>query len=113
MNHTTTADILDESASYIEKYGWTQYQYEESDGSVCAMGAMIRVSNDTGAVAASRWELNCAMQFLAAFVHAPNPRVPRVWSTCIGSWNDNPDRTEQEVLDTLRLAAKTARSLDD
>ncbi|MGI8682037.1 MAG: DUF6197 family protein [Mycobacteriales bacterium] len=101
---TTVADVLDDAADYIETNGWCQKtMYAAGDGphpAACAMGAILRTAPE------GHWFVGRAIDELA---HTVGHTVRR----SSVAWNDDPDRTEQQVLDMLRLAAKDARIEQD
>lgn len=89
------ADVLDDAADYIEKYGWTQGALQLDTGEVCAMGAISRCATD----ALPGWAFKSLSRYLDRQI------IPK--------WNDQPGRTKQEVLDALRGCSKDLRCLAD
>lgn len=99
---TKVADMLDDAADNLERNGWTQGALQEHDGRRCAMGALGAVrctGNEASLIAIG------AMSYLAIEVGATYD-LPDV---AIAEWNDAEGRTEQDVLDAMRRAAKRAR----
>lgn len=98
--HADTADVLDAAADHIEKHGWWHPTApREGDRPACASNAIAWSSGQ---------HYHAAHRALADTLAAdPNDLA------AIFDWNDGPDRTEQEVLDTLRYLAKSERRLDD
>ena len=107
-----TADILDKAADLIDRRGWNQGWYINTDGEMCPRGAIYAA---------------CGMQ------PNPNPSVDVMdwpgWSSSAAdnaitacdwldeavddyaeSWNDDEGRTKEEVVSTLRAAAQAARA---
>lgn len=104
MGGASVSEVLGAAADLLEKPGaWTQGGWARdglgdrvvSTSSAatcwCAMGAMIRVAFATGR------DADGAVDRLAKLVGAN-----------IGKWNDHPARTQAEVVDTLRQAARQA-----
>lgn len=85
------ADLLDDAADLIERRGWCQGRYQDTDGRLCSVGALAAANGDT-----------LASYFPAVLV------LSRRVGDVVG-WNDALGRTEQEVLDTFRAAAKEVR----
>jgi hypothetical protein len=107
--HEQTADILDGAADVIERDGWHQGAYSaaptgewEGSAPACVLGAMNR--------AAGR---NFWGDLLEAARRALGEAVGGGGLFHFTDWNDAPERTKQEVLDALRLAAKNERRLAD
>lgn len=98
------ADALEETADLLERDGWIQGAYANPQGQHCIVGAMSMVADETAKVRphAFRYFLIEAVQ------HVIPPEQVRSTSTIV-DWNDTQGRTKQEVLDTLRLAAKIER----
>lgn len=110
-DHNEVADVLDGAADVIERDGWHQGDfYPGHQGYVwdgggeglpkCARAAVYAA----GAVGICQHE--AAMRALAAAAGRD------LWWT-IATWNDAPERTEQEVLDAFRKAAKHERAAAD
>lgn len=98
MEPEKIADVLDDAADYIEANGWCQKHLESPTGEVCASGAIRAV--EPGAAWGDGYDA------LALFLGLDNWLV-----SSIPRWNDAPGRTEQEVLDAFRAAAKQQRGL--
>lgn len=78
------------AADYIEKWGWHQGSASGSTGGVCAMGAILEVTDIKFHVRAMR--LLCR--------HLGSQHIDY-----IPDWNDSPSRTKEEVISALREAA--------
>lgn len=104
MDDNETADVLDRAADELLMRGWTQGALEDGAGRVCALGALLAA--DLGAVRIGQ-DLtpvgNRAFAVLGEFVDAAQ------YDTVIAGWNNDPDRTEDEVHDALRGCAKELR----
>jgi len=87
------ADVLNRAADLLESNGWCQFALEDDAGAHCAMGALLAV--DTGA----------ATNVLS---FSPTGRVAfnAMRGRHIATWNNDPRRTKQDVLDAFRSAAK-------
>lgn len=83
-------------AAVIERYGWAQHTLQRG-AAMCTRGAqilLVHVGHSSSTVA------NAAVRYLdAATPHGV---------TYI-QWQDNPQRTKQQVIDLLRWAAGQAR----
>lgn len=107
-DHNAVADVLDDAADYIEKNGWVQCKpgrYVETGGD-CASNALVEVGE---------WgeTLQVAHAALASSAEIPGwSTLDQAWNA-VQEWNDEPERTKQEVLDAFRLAAKSERRLSD
>lgn len=112
---TTATELLDRAADIIEQRGLAQGDLEGPDGAVCTIGALnVALTGD----ARTTWELDnphwmrwksAADRFIdyldehGQFEGEPEYLVesnPIVW------WSDSPGRTQAEVVDTLRRAAR-------
>ena len=89
----TPDEVLDRAADEITIRGWTQGLFEDPEGRVCAVGAI----NRTTAQATERIRAGWVLTF---FIQGQVP-----------IWNDAPGRTQDEVVDTFRLAAKHYREV--
>jgi hypothetical protein len=104
-DHIAVADVLDDAADYIEKHGWCQNRLTDIAGRVCAAGA-IRAALGIA-------ESEIPGDTYHAVRHAIYRVAPLTHEVPLPSWNDAPDRTEQDVLDMFRAAAKAERRLAD
>lgn len=100
----TTKAILLETANFIEKRGWAQRSFETSDGRVCILEALTRVCRrrceDTPMA------LSQAVVRLRETAGLPRSSLPLViLQKGLITWNDEPGRTKEEVIETLRKAA--------
>lgn len=94
------ADVLDAAADYIERHGWCHRDAVGPDGNVCALTALIMVAPRRADGSA----VSVGAPFRALTVAAGLPT-----SGDIVGWNDADGRTEQQVLDVFRKAAKQER----
>lgn len=90
----TSSDIIFESISLIENYGWTQGDFESDDG-YCIMGAALRAR----------------AIFQEIFPEAPQTvdeaaaealQKIRAVTDSLVKFNDTPGRKKEEVLNALR-----------
>ena len=94
--------LLDGAAALIENDGWVQGQMygrpvliqDYDHEGACAMGALFVVALRSGAGDRVLDALDWAAEFT---------------DLSLGDWNDHPDRTRDEVVAMLRLAAQTWR----
>jgi hypothetical protein len=87
---TDVQETLKAAAEYISEHGWTQGMMREKDGSVCAAGALLAVS---GYESAGREAFTGYLYHTGGWVN-------------VADWNDQPDRTAEEVILTLKRAAE-------
>lgn len=122
------ANKLREAADYIHAHGWTQGTYEEEQGgAVCALGAINRVTDRTsfGADQATYETMGLGATFggvryaLRKYL-GDMPRRTADTGINIAYWNDQPERTQEQVEQAFRDAAKrvddaeaAAKVLDD
>jgi len=104
----TTKDFLISAKTKLMDHGWIQGDLGSRDEGYCIMGAMDAVSEDlmeNGTSDSDTWK-----QYMAAekAVSAELNRQGLIGA--IGSWNDAGHRTQQEVLDLLDSAARSAAS---
>jgi len=88
------SDVLDRAADLIEPEGaWHQGNYVGPTGDCwCALGAIMRVGN------------------FASDINAPSIVLRRlIGEEFVADWNDDPERTQAEVVAKLREAAALAR----
>ncbi len=90
----TTAEVLDRAADYIEQHGWCQGEFSKN-GAVCVSGAISRVLGVEFYRADNR--VYDAKNAFARHLKSDDP-------PCV--WNDEDGRTQEEVIATLREAAK-------
>lgn len=99
------SEILDAAADEILK-GWCQNSYgsyTQSEGDVCALGALARITGVLHGFAESVKDLE-ATRALMVYINS-NIKYYRY----IPNWNDEPDRTAGEVSDVMRSCAKQLR----
>lgn len=89
-------EVLEKAAEYIAEHGWHQgsaYKYGIGIDfpAACAVGAVSRVTGG------SRYD--DALDFLSA----------QVGGVYVPLWNDDPARTKEEVIETMREAAQQWR----
>lgn len=94
----------------IEKRGWHQGEYMGQDGSVCTMGALyvacgVREHEKYPALD-WKWDFENHCEASGRAESLSKTLRPFVGPEGIPTWNDHPDRTEAEVLETLRKAGK-------
>lgn len=101
----TVADVLEAAAKYLEEHGWTQDVFVTYDGCACAVGA-IRLAAGGGRHEDD--ETHIQTNYLSSTATAAvSKRLAPVSSLL--SWNDEPDRTADEVITLLREVAAAER----
>lgn len=93
---TDVSEVLETAADIIEKEGWIQNGFGHSRLGYCAVGAIARAEG---------------FDFPTFAFEEPSEKALRSYLGVewVPSWNDDPARTKQEVLDALRGAAKQER----
>ena len=86
-------DALLKAAELIEQRGWCQDFLENSRGQVCALGAMDMLEHSM--------EFDWMRSLMALEIE--------IGSASIADWNDNPSRTQAEVLAAFRAAANSGQ----
>ncbi len=90
---TAAADVLDRAAALIERDGWVQGDYGWSGVGWCASGAIREAARPV--------TLKVHVSAGSALRAAIGPGIER--------WNDDPDRTQADVLAVLREIAARLR----
>jgi hypothetical protein len=103
MTDKTTAEILYDAAKYIGEHGWCQGQLSDSDGNVCAIGAINRVAeSDTAA------DTYDAIEALRDYLNLPEHAITL---HPVARWNDEPGRSAEDVILAMKCAAKEVDEL--
>jgi hypothetical protein len=104
-------DIFNQAAGYIEKNGWLQGDWVNSDANgnlrCCAAGAINKVVLGIAGDRADP-DLIAFADFLSGESHNLDECDDEEgkWAVeTIAVWNDSPERTQAEVVDALRRAA--------
>lgn len=87
------ANKLNEAADYIEAHGWFQGDFENESGQVCSLGAIQKVTEH-----GTEYTENYNILLEAILEKTGNYFF-------IATWNDHPERTQDEVVSTMRKAA--------
>lgn len=85
----SVAKTLLKAADYIEKHGWCQGKWRNDAGEVCAYGAISSVERCGLVRSGAAWRLGRFLNVVS-----------------VAGWNDQPDRTKEEVIAALRAAAE-------
>jgi hypothetical protein len=105
------ADLMHDSARYIEENGWTRHELR-IDNAVCTVGAMLFSQGLSTNVPLARHPLvMTACDALADALHLEGSNVRHeMWSVnAVTSWNDEAG-DEQIILDGLRKVEKIKRA---
>lgn len=120
-NATEVADVLDKAADEVLLRGWASGNIVNSRGEVCTVGAVayargmdVDLTDEDFTAVYEAMEDDPAMDALDAQIRMSSP--PDSWwlnksdsVDCVWSWNDWPERTEDDVHDLLRATAKGLR----
>jgi hypothetical protein len=107
------AEVLDQAHDLLMVTGWCQGFFRKG-GSHCAVGAIaatlgqLDVDNNGYLEPPDLNRQHLAIQAVAATI--PNPVYPADPASTVTVWNDDPERTVDEVLDAFRHAAKNLRN---
>lgn len=101
------ADLLDAAADAIEKYGHTKYVGGNKDVGFCTIGAVTAVACEP---VFSRDSHPCSRILRHQALDTVATVAGLTSFVSIPRWNDEDERTQQDVLDVLRKAAKEERS---
>jgi hypothetical protein len=109
-DNEAAADRLDGAADWIETYGWIQRHFRIGN-QVCALGA-ISASQDEQVRLSDLVRGATSINGIAVRALRDQIGIPgaTIYSRTITQWNDQPDRTEFEVINALRAAAKELRN---
>ena len=104
----TTKDFLISAKTKIMDHGWVQGHLGNRNEGYCLMGALDAVSDDlldSGTSDSDTWKA-----YMKAERAVCNELKFQGMIAAVGSWNDAGHRTQQEVLDLLDSAARSAAS---
>jgi hypothetical protein len=106
MTIEETASVLDAAADEVER-GWVQGKYEDRDGNVCVLGAIVRVLTLRTSWTSHLWAVmdSSAVDMISRHLQIPRHKI--------AAWNDElpPTREGQRlVAETLRAAAQSCRT---
>jgi hypothetical protein len=100
----SVSELLLKGADLIEKHGHTKNNLYDDNGAMCFMGALWK--------AMDAWDIGLRIQAATSVKRVlglPNPTRSMGLSPDISAvvdWNNAPERTAQEVIDAMRLAAR-------
>lgn len=95
-NTVTATDLLDDAADLLEQRGWYQDGAQGPNGELCALSA-ISVATNRACV-----DENTLVHAMRAATQARAALRANIEPPHISVWNDHPDRTAAEVIQTLR-----------
>lgn len=102
------AEILENAADLLEVHGWCQDRSRDDEGRMCAMGALYQSTFGPGVwECPSRVEYDTEHGYLEA-TRALNRKIGTQRS--IPGWNDNSERTADEVIEAIKATAKDIRN---
>lgn len=121
-------ELLERSADYIDQHGWAQDAWNDSQGHVCALGAVDALLYQTPSsgkkqelrrafaliraarrirktLGLSRWHTTAYSEH-ALLRHLPSGLIPVIGNcAAVTDWNDKVSTTQQDVVRGLREAA--------
>lgn len=119
MTTVDIADVLERAADDIATNGLAKGELLNEDGQHCSIGAIGHALGHKmdldGFVDYSAYDSGNLRQVASFLVHyLPEETQEQNWPSVawnvIVEWNNEPDRTAEEVVDTMRLAAKDLRN---
>lgn len=96
------ADLLLRGAYLIEKYGHTKGELKNENGAMCFMGALVEGEPRSESL---QWP-KVIEDAAEITVKAINLELDNDYITTIVDWNNAPERTGEEVIAAMRLAAQ-------
>ena len=96
------AEVYERAAEYLEKYGWKQYDLGSDTKPRCFNGATWSASCELFDVHWRGYKWETASKFAAQVLELSD-------YTKIPYWNDDPDRTVDEVINTFHALANKLR----
>lgn len=112
LDQYITSQMFEDTADYIREHGWTQRTEQNLAGNVCAIGALRRATPLMSAIFDNAYGPRAVEAGSALWPYLMD--LMGLWGQGfrnIPEWNDRPERTGEEVLDALMLAAKKLRDL--
>lgn len=113
VTNTETADLLEKAADLIWDKGLAKNKYEAVDGSVCSLGALIRVAGVKDLFVGQSTLRQLGPQAARAVDRAANELAKHIGMERMSDvpfWNDRPERTQEEVRDAMLHTAKGLRN---
>jgi hypothetical protein len=116
------AQVLHQTREYIQRHGWVRGTLKDDNGRVCFYGGLVYgmgiedfssddlepiINEDPDLVAASWYVADLVSPGTREKFQADNALDQAPVSPVI-AWNDEEERTEQEILDVLAKAEKVA-----
>lgn len=97
MENNTENEILETALKVLDRYGWIQEAYGDFEEGFCIMGAIYQgatqVQGNCGGLAPLLLRINQTLGF------TPEPSFPEGY---IADWNDEENRTEEDVILLLK-----------
>lgn len=98
---TTAAGLLREAKKAIEEFGWTQREFGDCSRGFCASGALGFATCGT-VDPDPRWAARQALQNAVRRIDGKDGSIPH--------YNDNPDRTVEEIYTLFDTAIEIAEA---
>jgi hypothetical protein len=94
------SEVLEDAADLLETNGWIQGSFGTNGEAHCALGAVYEAASYRGSYVRSVTALTDVVHERFGFRSIPH-------------WNDQAKTTKQEVVDTMRYAAKQERMKEE
>jgi hypothetical protein len=124
---TDPADILEAAADELQTNGWIKKRLKDVDGRHCAIGAMQKVAGyeeawrqhidgwrpaeTTPEPLVTREPLvEASKRYMLAEAVLAHHLSQEGLTVGVGGWNDQPERTAEEVIDVMKHVAKDLRN---
>lgn len=98
--------VCNEAADLIEEKGWCQGQYEDDGGRHCLLGAVSKADADLQSILRcpeNEWKRRAIISALGGRLGwQERPEYVLTGWNALTTWNDDPKRTQEEVVALLR-----------
>lgn len=104
--------VLIKAADLLEEHGHTKHARERANGSMCFLGALEKAQGDGDPKILYRPDsplTYAASEAISRMLGLDTGRYGGDHRCACVDWNNDDDRTGQEVIDAMRLAAKTQK----
>jgi hypothetical protein len=118
---TDPADILEAAADELQTNGWIKKRLKDVNGRHCAIGAMQKVVGyeEAWRQHIESWRpaettreplVEASRRYMLAEAVLAHHLSQEGLTVSVGGWNDQPERTAEEVIDVMRHVAKDLRN---
>lgn len=104
QNQNPVSKLLRDGADHMEKHGHTKGQLQDDNGSVCFLGALYAARGRMNVIDG----VSDVTDIVQSVMNIPFHRNGSVYAMV--AWNNAPERTGEEVIAAMRLAADYAET---